>query len=157
MHSAPAVSFPVGRSRFQGLAAASIWLAAAVLGAFWFDQQGLVGWRQGVLLAVLLGTGAVAARAWRLAPAGVLRWDGQAWCWEAGGAAVGGVLAVQLDFQKFLLLRLRDDAGAPHWLWLEQSKEPARWAALRRAACAHAGAGPRRGQDFPGAAGQVKP
>jgi len=149
MHNAPAVNFPVGRSRFQGWLLGLTGLVAVSVGLLWCYQADSVGWRQGLFFLVLLVTWVVAAQAWFHSPVGVLRWDGQAWSWSGVDAPVNGVLAVHLDLQFFLILSLRLACGTRIWFWLERRAEVTRWAALRRAVFArgagqgwHAGADP---------------
>lgn len=131
MHSAPSVSYPVGRSRFALLVAAVAWLAGAA---------GIVAWRLHVpaslleslaVVAVVVAGGAIAWRAWARSPIGTLSWDGSAWTWSAGAAETGSVQAV-LDIQRVMLLRW--EAGrVTRWLWLERAMQPSRWDDVRRA------------------------
>lgn len=141
MHSAPAVSYPVGRSRFQGWLLVLSGLAGLLVGLIWFRQSDLAGWRQGLYAASLLVTCVMAVQAWRRSPCGSLRWDGQAWSWTERDVSVGAVLTVHLDFQFFLLLSLRTDTGSRIWLWPERRTMAARWNGLRRAVFSHRGAG----------------
>jgi len=139
MHSAPAVTYPVGRCRIQGWLVAGLWGAAAVACALWLQAAGF-GWSQGVALLIWLLSGVLAWRSVRQAPQGLLRWDGREWHWQTPDADLVGQLEPQLDFQHGLLLLFRPTAGtgtrAVLWLWPVRSSEPARWQALRRAACA---------------------
>lgn len=156
MHNAPAVSFPVGRSRFQAWFLGAAWLAGASVCAYWGSVMGSLGWRHGLALAMPLGAG-VAAWAvwagWQRQGGGTLRWDGLCWWLEVPAAisavasvsapaaapalkspaSLTGDLAVHLDFQNFLLLSLRFENGGMRWLWLDQSVDPTLWQALRRA------------------------
>ncbi|NMM13387.1 MAG: hypothetical protein HHJ17_07600 [Rhodoferax sp.] len=141
MHSAPAVSYPVGRSRFQGWLLVLTGLASVLVGLIWFRQSDLAGWRQGLYVATLLGTCVMAVQAWRRSPCGSLRWDGQAWSWTERDVSVCAVLSVHLDLQFFLLLSLRTDTGSRIWLWPERRTMAVRWNALRRAVFSHRGAG----------------
>ena len=130
MHSAPSVTYPVGRSRFMAGTAAALWLAGAAAIVLWCAQSSSPGWRQGCALAVLAAAGGFAALAWWRTPEGELAWDGRAWSWRAGTA--GGALHVALDLQNHLLVRWQA-AGASCWLWLERARRPERWHELRRA------------------------
>ena len=134
MHSAPAVSYPVGRSRLHGWLVLSLGLGASLTGAWWLGQIDAVGWRHWVFVGVLLGTCGAAAVAWRRSAQGVLRWDGQSWHWNGAVALTPGVLTVHLDGQSFLLLSLRSAIGKRLWLWPERRLDVTRWSALRRAA-----------------------
>ena len=140
MHSAPAVSYPVGRSRFQGWLLLLTSLAGMLVGLIWFRQSDLAGWRQGLYAATLLGTCVIALQAWRRSPCGSLRWDGQAWSWTERDVSVCAVVHVHLDLQFFLLLSLNTDAGRWIWLWPERRTAATRWNALRRAVFSHSGA-----------------
>ena len=131
MHSAPAVSYPVGRSRFQGRLLFGTGLTGLLAGGLWCAAPGSLGWRHGLYLLALLTGLVVAARAWRHSPQGFLRWDGQFWHWCTEGVAVRVTLAVSLDVHLCLLLSLQTEAGQRLFLWPEQDAEPASWHALR--------------------------
>ncbi len=136
MHNAPAVSYPVGRSRFYAaVVVGGLSLSASTL-VLWAVQADALGLRHliATLLWLIIAAGAV--RTWRQAPVGVLHWDGQAWTWRHGddGKHLDGVedVAVVLDGQSALILHLsaRDQ---PIWVWPEQRMAPIHWLALRRA------------------------
>ncbi|MCJ0764302.1 hypothetical protein [Variovorax terrae] len=134
MHSAPSVTYPVGRSRWAGRLALALWLAGAGAAALWLLQPGAAGWRQALALAAVLAAGAAALQAWRTAPQGELHWDGRQWLWSRrGGPQQPGLVTVHLDLQRCLLLRLQILDGRVRWLWLEPSFQPGRWNDLRRA------------------------
>jgi hypothetical protein len=128
MHSAPSVTYPVGRSRLAGWLCLAAWLLGASVVALWAWQAGEPGWRQALALAALAAAGLWSLRRWVQSPAGELAWDGRAWNW-----AGGGTVAVCLDLQSLVLLRWQGEAGSAQWLWLERSLSPGRWDALRRA------------------------
>jgi hypothetical protein len=133
MYSAPAVSYPVHRSRVQLYAIAGLWLAGLCVWLFWLRGVDVAGWRQGLTLVVLIVTGAVAILSWRQTPTGHLRWDLATWVWTDAGSVVSGKLVVHLDFQTFLLLKYVGDGVPSRWLWLERQTDPAQWLPLRRA------------------------
>ncbi len=141
MHSAPALSYPVGRSRLQGWLVGLTGLAGALTGLLWQAAADPAGWRQGLFAITLLGAVIVAVRAWQRSPPGRLCWDGQAWSWLSVDHSVSGLLAVHLDLQFVLLLSLRPERGARIWLWPERSAELAAWNALRRAVFSRGSAG----------------
>ena len=140
MHNAPAVSYPVGRSRLHGWLVLGLGLAAVLTGAWWLGQIDAVGWRQWLFVGVLLGASGAAAVAWHRSPRGILRWDGQSWHWISAVALTPAVLTVHLDGQFFLLLGLRSDAGNRLWVWPERRFDVTRWSALRRAVFSRAAA-----------------
>lgn len=140
MHSAPAVSYPVGRSRLHGWLVLGLGLGASLTGAWWLRQIDAVGWRQWLFVGVLLGACGAAAVAWRHSGRGTLRWDGQSWHWNGAFALTPAVLTVHLDGQFFLLLGLRSDTGKRLWLWPERRLDVMRWSALRRAVFSRAAA-----------------
>ena len=133
MHNAPAVSYPVGRSRFQVIFLSSLsvlgWCAAVI----WMVQAQNTDWRQGLMLsgAVLTGLGAVWQ--WRHAPIGQLSWEGGSWSWAAFGNTESVQLAVVVDLQMAMVLILRTNGTKDRWLWVQRDASPARWLALRRA------------------------
>lgn len=145
MHSAPALSYPVGRSRFQGALVGLMGLASASTGLLWHFLAAPSGWREALFAATLLSVFMVAVHAWRHSPPGHLSWDGQAWRLTRMGRSGVGTLAVHLDFQFFLVLSLRLDSGARTWLWPERQSEAALWQALRRAVYSHGRAAPASG------------
>lgn len=149
MHSAPSVTFPVGRCIWYGMT--FVLLAAmglCALGAwFGFDgRRGGIPW-PGLAGAVLwLAWVIFAAWTWYRAPAGHLRWsasDGSGpdafkgtWHWHSvscpEGAALRGVEQM-LDLQVVALLRLHNADALYRWVWVERARDPVRWSALRRA------------------------
>ncbi len=130
MHNAPAVSFPMGRSRIQAWVLAVAWLGGAAVCAYWGSVMDTAGWRHGLALAMPLVAGAAAWTGWQRQVGGSLHWDGL--CWRVDSSLTGN-LAVHLDFQSFLLLSLRFENGAVRWLWLDQCANLAHWQAFRRA------------------------
>lgn len=133
MHSAPAVSYPVGRSHFQRWLLVAIVLTEIVSGVLWHEQSFVSGWRQWLFVVSFLIISVWAIQAWRATPTGHLRWDGQTWNWASGQVSTGGHLAIHLDLQFVLLLSLRLETGTRLWLWPERRNELQRWKALRRA------------------------
>ena len=133
MYSAPAVSYPVHRSRIQLYAIVGLWLTGLCTLWLWLHGADVAGWRHALTFAILVFTGAVAILSWWHTPVGHLRWDLSAWVWTDAGSVVSGRLVVHLDFQKFLLLKYSDDRGRSRWLWLERQTDPAQWMPLRRA------------------------
>lgn len=132
MHNAPAVSYPVGRSRFQGQWLGGLTTLGCLAGVWWWSVVDTPGWRQGLYFVVLLLTVVASFRAWWRSPSGVLAWDGEAWRF---GGTYGGKVRLHLDLQFCMLLCLQSDAeGAGRlWLWPERRTAPAAWLALRRA------------------------
>lgn len=137
MHSAPAVSYPVGRSRFQGWLVGLTGIGGTAIGLFWCYAVNPGGWRQWLYATTLLGFCVAAVAVWRRSPPGRLRWDGQAWNWSAMDASACGVLIVHLDFQSCLLLSFCPEKGPRLWLWPERGTDVLRWNALRCAVFSH--------------------
>lgn len=133
MYNAPAVSFPVGCSRFQMTVTLAVALAGAVAqGAWWLvsvahGKAHLLG-----LLLWLVFCGWAVLRGLR-PPQAQLAWDGQEWRLQAGGLSPIVTPQVILDAQHSLLLCLRPVAGLAVWVWPAQHAQPERWLALRRA------------------------
>jgi len=142
MHSAPAVSYPVGRSHFQGWSILMIGLTGLVAGLFWHEQADLAVWRQYLYALSLLAALIVAFQAWHRTPQGRLRWDGQVWSWNRGEVSVCGQVTIHLDLQFVLLLSLYTETGSRLWLWPERGVDMARWHALRRAVFSNRAKGP---------------
>ena len=134
MHHAPAVSFPLVRSRFLGRLLALIWLAGAFATALWCQAQPHWQWRQALGLLCVVFAGALAARWWRDQALGTLHWDGERWQARFDGSAVTVSVSVSLDLQRRLLLRLSGSTlPLKRWLWLERDADPLVWRDLRRA------------------------
>ena len=160
MHNAPAVSFPVARSRFQGWFLSGAWLAGAAACAYWASVMDGMGWRHALAFAMPLAAGAAACAGWQRQVCGSLHWDGVCWRLEmaaltptlaalsgatsAPASALTGHLAVHLDFQGFLLLGMRLENGGVRWLWLDQCADLMHWQAFRRAVYSSAAGNPRQ-------------
>lgn len=136
LHNAPPVFYPLGRSSFLGALLLGLWLAGALLALAWASLASLSGALLLAAGAAVVLSGAGAALHWKNTPRGQLGWDGQAWCWVSAAAPPGVAapeLAVIVDLQRWLLLRLDSQCGACLWLWAERRAAPRRWLALRRA------------------------
>jgi hypothetical protein len=132
MHSAPAVSYPVGRSHFQALFLTFTVLLALATGVCWLASA-LWDWRQGLMAAALCLSVLFAWQAWRQTPQGTLVWDGDTWCFSGEQSSVVGAMSVSLDLQFVLLLRLTPLNGRALWLWGERKRHELLWLPLRRA------------------------
>lgn len=136
MHRPPAVSFPVGRSRWHATV-----LFACVLLAWLslFSLARTVGtefpaWALAAQVLLILLTGLGAAMAWRRSPVGTLRWDGEQWLWVASQDHPVAGLRMVFDFQRLVLVSVRRVGQSRLWLWLEPGNgTPHGWLALRRA------------------------
>lgn len=133
MHSAPAVTYPVGRCHIQTYLTLVLWGLGAAACALWIRDAGRMGWGQGWALLFWLLAGGFALRSLLTAPQGTLRWDGQQWTWQTGRDSLSGTVRPTLDLQRWVVLEFRPQAGRPIWLWVTRSNEPTRWDALRRA------------------------
>jgi hypothetical protein len=140
MHSAPAVTYPVGRSRLHGGLLIASALISLLVGLVWRYQGNPERWRLGLYALIAVGVGVLAIQVWRRTPQGDLRWDGQTWNWSVGEGGICGTLAVHVDLQFCMVLSLRLIDGGRVWLWPERSRDPACWDALRRAVVSHGGA-----------------
>jgi toxin CptA len=137
MHSAPSVSYPVGRSRLGATLMLGAWVLGAGAAAWWWAQVQPATWRAMAAAGLLLASGVAAGWSWACTPRSTLAWDGDSWSWS-GQQDASGTLEVVLDLQRLLLVRWRSPAGAG-WLWLERPALPARWDDLRRAVYSRAG------------------
>jgi toxin CptA len=138
MHSAPSVTYPMGRSPFAGALLLVIWLAAAAAIGFWWSQTS--GWRLATAALLWLSSGMWAAVQWWRSPTGAVAWDGETWSWSAGQMSDSGVLEVSLDLQRSMLVRSAGK-GASRWFWLERASRAERWDDLRRAVYSRAAPG----------------
>ena len=137
MRNAPSVSFPVGRSRFEGRLLLAVGLAGGAALGLWQVQAAVpMGWGAASLMLWLMGAG-LAWRRWRATPAGRLHWREGGWFFEASDSASLedprplARLRVALDLQQVLLLEA--PGGMPRWLWLARADDPVHWQALRHA------------------------
>lgn len=133
MHGAPAVTYPVGRSRFQGWLLALAGALGAVVGLMWCIVASPMSWQQPLFVFVFIAFSVMAVRQWRDSPSGNLRWDGQDWDWNRQRVSTRGYLTVHLDFQFCLLLCLHSQREGRIWLWPQREDRVARWSDLRRA------------------------
>lgn len=134
MHSAPAVTYPVGRCRFHaGLLAGLLVMGAGVL-VTWVQHDDAIAMRHAAAGLLWLICALAVVRLWWRSPTGSLTWDGQLWTWAGeGGEPYPVALSMTLDSQTALLLRLQADGAPSLWVWLEQRRAPARWLPCRRA------------------------
>ncbi len=133
MHSAPAVSYPVGRSRFHSLLLATLAAVGAVLMMLWLILAGALQMRHLVAVTLWLGGLGLAMWNWWRTPTGSLAWDGQGWLWTSQAESRSVVPEVALDTQGSLLLCLRQPDGNARWVWPQRMALPQRWLPLRRA------------------------
>ena len=134
MHSAPSVSFPVGRSRMARRLLGFLWtLGAAALCAWMLQFSVPFGWRTALLMAAVLFAGLAAWRASRLGAGAELRWDGQHWSCSASASFHAATATIHLDLQSLMLVCLQEPGRRAAWLWLDRACLPARWLDLRRA------------------------
>jgi len=139
MHSAPAVSYPVTRSGVYGrLLLGCLSLGAVTLVAWCWQAPGPL-WAQATAGLLWLAAAAAGAWHWRVAPNGLLVWDGHAWSWQQDDRQWPLQPQVRLDLQAFMLLHLQSDsAPVPRWVWPERALAPTHWRAVRRALFARA-------------------
>ena len=134
MHSAPPVSYHVGRSALHGVILLLLWLCALVLMLAWYGVSGDLAWPLWLDVGVLAGTGAAAWWSWVKMPEGRVGWTGQSWTWSpVDGRSMEGRMQVRLDWQRGMLLRFEGATHASHWVWVERQSQPSRWLGLRRA------------------------
>ena len=132
MHSAPSVSYPVGRSRFMGWFIFFANVAGVLAGWLWYQQLESLGWRQWLFSGSLIASCFLAFQTWRRVPQGHISWDGQVWCWTCGAISTQGSVTIHLDFQSVMLLRLNTKTAGRIWLWPERHVDVTRWVGLRR-------------------------
>jgi hypothetical protein len=158
MQNAPSVIYPAGHSAFyrivlmvSGALAVSLivlgwltsWIASPWTTAHRLWAGGVGAW---VIWAVLIW------KTWPSKPVGALHWNAQAapgdlrgcpgawmWRWDDASQAPSRLrIALVLDGQRRILVRVHGLPIVGRWLWLEQAKDPLRWDDLRRALTAHA-------------------
>lgn len=142
---APAVRFPVDRSRFLlRVLLAQILLAAAGLALWSLTGTSGQGWRVIAAWVLWLLVSFQALFFWRRSTLGELVWDGRCWAFQFDKAQeplpLAGEPRVHWDLQSLILVSITDNAGGSYWLWLHRSRRPERWADLRRALYSRASA-----------------
>lgn len=138
MHSAPAVRYPVGRSRWHGLLLLGLSGLGLLAGMLWTLAPDTPGWRQGLFVLLFVPALALACRQWWCWPSGVLVWDGSLWHWLGPDRPHTGVLRAHVDVQSGMLLSLSDGPGRVLWVWAQRGADQWHWLALRRAVYAPA-------------------
>jgi len=133
MYNAPAVSYPVGRSRFQTGLTLVVVVAGAIVQAIWWWMSNEHG--AGHVLGLLLWWATGVCAIWSVlgTPAAQLVWDGQCWLWHSGTSSLDVFPQVIVDGQHHLLISLRPPTGSALWAWPARQAQPERWLALRRA------------------------
>lgn len=138
MHSAPSVTYPVGRFSWLVKIYTIFMLMTSALGLGWALYQPVTGvlWGAGVLFLLS------AAAGWRgLSWQGELQWQDENWLLRSGELTQKqGRVEVCLDLQHVLLLRFTPIAGgwmSGKWLWLARQAKASDWQDLRRAVHAH--------------------
>ena len=135
-HNAPAVVYPIKRSRSQWWFSWASWAGGLLLMLLWYLNTMRLDWRIG------LGCVAVLVSAWNLHTvwqndiAGHLIWDGSCWRWECITALIVSdelKLSVVADLQRLLVVVLDDNTGNRFWLCSERGAFPERWLDFRRA------------------------
>jgi toxin CptA len=136
-HSAPAVVYPIGRSRSQFWLPWLVWLTGLLLVLLWFLSTRRLDWRIGFGCAAVLASGWALRQGGRnAANTGQLVWDGSCWRWESvKDQTVSGELelSVLADLQQIMVVMLDDGDGSRLWFWAERSAFPERWLDFRRA------------------------
>lgn len=134
MHNAPAVSYPVVRSRFQALMLVLLSVTASLVWLLWAVQAPVFNFHHALTAVWMALMYPWVWWQWAQSKTGQLSWSGEPWRWEttAGSEVVSPVPVI--DAQVAVLLQLqRPNVTAKEWLWVEQQTQPARWFALRRA------------------------
>ena len=138
MHNAPAVSDPVGRSRFQGWLLLAISMLGMVSSANWFAQVDSSDWHEWLMLSGAIVTAFGAWWQWRHAQTGQLAWDGVVWTWAEAQVSTPVQLNVIADVQCAMRMLLKyNGGGVRRWVWVGRELSVTRWLALRRAVHQH--------------------
>lgn len=133
MHSAPSVIYPVGRSRLADRVLMVVWAVGACCAGAASYQIDSIGWRQAVLAASVVFSAWAVFRVSRQDARALMSFDGQHWSLSGESAVKVASVAVVLDFQSLLLVRLQEAGRRGRWLWLGRTACPERWKDLRRA------------------------
>ncbi len=138
MHSAPAVSYPVGPSRRAAVLHLAVAGAGLLASAGWLAHFAAADSASAAVVLCAAAGMALGLQSWRcLSVRRQLQWDGAAWSLaDAQGRHLQGeaTLAVVMDLGRLMLARCTPVAGRATWLWLDGDADRLRWRALRRAA-----------------------
>ncbi|MES2581281.1 MAG: hypothetical protein V4627_01070 [Pseudomonadota bacterium] len=107
-------------------------LAVATLAVFAWERP-VLDMRTGALALVSLIASGTAFLGWMRSPQGDLRWDGQQWLWSGFAETAPCRLALVLDFQRVMVVKITTGAHVPEFLWLEANPGDTSWRPLRRA------------------------
>lgn len=134
MHSAPSVSYPVGRSRYAERLLLALWALGVCAVTLACVQSAGIDWRDGVLLlCVVVASMAAWTGVLHASDPANLVFDGQTWSMSGGVSLPTAQAAVMLDLQWLLLVRVKAPFGAARWIWVDRTAVPHRWRDLRRA------------------------
>jgi len=136
MHLAPAASCQVGSTIQTALWGGAAWAMALVLLTSWLVHAYPIGLLGAVALGACLASGTAAVVSWLRMPQGQLFWDGAQWFHATGDQRLAGQIVVELDLQKFLLVRFQPLVGQRRKLWMVFAGAGAEWISFRRAALA---------------------
>ena len=149
MHSAPAVNFPVGRSRCWGWFMGLTGVLGFMVGLMLHFKSSINTADQVLYDLFFLASFVFAVNVWRRSMTGHLQWDGQVWRWTVEGQFIQGFVTLHFDAQLLMIMTLRTDAGHVVWIWPERALDPTHWSALRRAVHSHTGLHPTIADDVP--------
>lgn len=146
MYNAPAVRFPVARSRLAAWGLALFWTVGALACVRLAVTPPQPLWLLPAVIALCLVIGLAALGHWRKSPFGTLYWDRKQWAFAPSQAGTDASIplndvSVHLDFQRVMLVGFRQLTGQRLWFWLENrtiGRETGReskrlWRSLRQA------------------------
>ena len=143
MHQPPAVQWCVVRSVVQACAISLGFLInSLVLFVLFGHTEGSAWW---ALAGACASLAMMALWGWLHSATGLLTWSGTQWWWlqsKPGSQPQICEIGSVMDFQTFVLVRLRDGEvfGSTRWLWIDcRTGNPSQWTALRRALVASFG------------------
>ena len=133
MHTAPAVSLMVARSRWQ-LITIGVLLAVGALsvGHYAVTQAQAQLQVLGMFCTLLLAAG-MSLLQWKRFSGGCLTWDGLHWQWAGLREGVVWHLTPVLNSPFSVLVFVRVGAGKKTWLWIDRCTDATQWRAFRRA------------------------
>ena len=137
MSNPAALRYPVARSRTVGFVTLLLAVSTQMVTLGWLIGAPVTLLRAAGVVGVGLAAALFAMWRWLKTPAGHLVFNGTAWVWEEPGhlgqtaPLYGGTVAVTLDLQDLMLLKLHLPTNASRFVWVERAVEPVRWHALR--------------------------
>ncbi|MBU1362016.1 MAG: hypothetical protein KKC85_09565 [Gammaproteobacteria bacterium] len=134
MIGVPAASYPVGRSLRTRRILWAVWASGALCSLLAAWRCAGFGWQTGLMVfAVVVAAGLLRKHLGASEAPSVLEFNGREWTLSGKAKRRIAQVAVALDLQFAMLLRLKLLQGTPRWIWVDRNLSARHWGDLRRA------------------------